>query len=500
MFVKGVQRVNNVLLSSLLILSSIMLSNLVLYGMRRREIPGVFVFSILMLAMIIHSVGYALELLSNTLEHMYFWIRIEYLGAAFYSFLIMFFAREYADEKRFANKYLLTLLLTINFTTLVLVYTNSYHGLYYSSMGIDSSLGFPILAVKKGIWYFVQIISLYFSILYSVIIFSIKLKRARGDYRKKVAYMLIGALIPMITLFVYLLGLGPVYIDLTPFSYFLMTLFIVIGLLRYDMLALTPITYEMVFNSIGEAVLVIDKDEILLSFNRASKEFFPSLEKLKAGESVHLVEELKEYNFSLKPPIYEIHGKLLNFKVNKIKTNGVSIFVINDITESERVKKQLEILATHDALTGLYNRRFFMEHMEKAGLKGVLAMIDIDHFKKINDTYGHHEGDKVLSYFGESIINFFPKQLSCRYGGEEFVIFIENVDLMEADRQIESLREKINQVEGGISITFSAGLAEYQHGTISESLQRADQKLYEAKENGRNQTCFEHYEGIEDRK
>ncbi|HBC99974.1 MAG TPA: hypothetical protein DC053_12435, partial [Lachnoclostridium sp.] len=81
----------------------------------------------------------------------------------------------------------------------------------------------------------------------------------------------------MITLIIYMLGLGPVYIDLSPFSYFFMSSFIIIGILRYDILFLAPVTHERVFNSIEEAVLVVDNDELLINFNYASKRFFPTL-------------------------------------------------------------------------------------------------------------------------------------------------------------------------------------------------------------------------------
>lgn len=481
---------NNVLLSSLLIISATLLGNLVLYGFRKRKVPGVFIFSILMLAMIIHTVGYAFEILSSSTERMYFWIRMEYIGAAFYPFLITLFAREYTDEKKFANKYLLTLLLTVSVVTLILVNTNSYHWLYYSSVGIDVSPGFPILALKKGVWYLVQVVSLYFSILYSIIIFSIKLKKTRGDYRLKVAYMLIGVSIPMLTMVVYMLGLGPVYIDLTPFSYFFMSVFIIIGLLRYDILILAPITHEMVFNSIGEAVLVIDKNDMLMNFNSASRIFFPSLTRIKIGESVHLVQELSGYDFVLRQPQYEVNGRVLSFKVVNIKNSKVSIYVVNDITESEQAKKQLEILATRDALTGLYNRRYFMERIESSKGEGILAIIDLDHFKAVNDTFGHMEGDKVLSYFGGKIKESFEHQIACRYGGEEFAIMAEDSDIQMVYRQLEEIKENLNHKDQGVRFTFSAGLAEYQKGNLSEALMKADQKLYEAKEKGRNQIRY----------
>jgi diguanylate cyclase (GGDEF)-like protein len=211
---------------------------------------------------------------------------------------------------------------------------------------------------------------------------------------------------------------------------------------------------------------------------------------MKIGESIHSVVELRNYDFSSNQSVFESNGKTLSLKVNKIKNNRVRIYVVNDITESERVKKQLEVLATEDALTGLYNRRHFMETLEGRARKGVFVMIDIDLFKTINDTFGHVEGDKVLSYFGKEIQKFFHDQIACRYGGEEFALFIEGADAKKAYRLVEDMRSEMNDTDGSIKITFSAGLAEYRAGNIMKALIDADQKLYEAKENGRNQTRY----------
>ncbi|QOX61967.1 diguanylate cyclase [Anoxybacterium hadale] len=481
---------NNVILSSLLFVSSTLLCILVFYGIRRREIQGVFYFSILMGVMIIHSVGYACELLSNSLTQMYLCIKIEYIGASFYPFLIVLFAREYTDERRFANKYLLNLLLVINTITLILVYTNAYHGFYYSSVGLDFSPGFPILALKKGFWYTVQVACLFFSILYSVIILSIKLKRSSGNYRRKVAFMLIGVMIPLITLMVYMSGYGPVYIDLTPFSYFIMSLFIIVGLLRYDILLLAPITHEMVFHSIEEAVLVVDQDDFLVNFNAASKVYFPSLEKIKIGQSVHLIEELGDYDFASKQRIYEARGRILSFHVISVRYNY--IYVISDITESEKVKKQLETLASEDSLTGLYNRRHFMELLENSNGGGTFIIFDLDHFKTINDTYGHMEGDQVLIWFAGKLRECFQNQVACRYGGEEFAVYAENLDGQVAFHKTELLREALHADSSrAVKVTFSAGITNFEKENIPETLIKADQKLYEAKAGGRNQTRYE---------
>ncbi|MDF2889190.1 MAG: diguanylate cyclase [Lacrimispora sp.] len=483
---------NNISLSVLLIISSALIGNFVIYGLARRRIPGVRYFCLLMIAMIFHCVGYAFELLSDTAGTMYIWIRVEYIGASFYPFLIMMFTREYTEEKSFANSFVVTLVLMVNVITLILVYTNNYHFLYYSSVGVDYSPGFPILALQKGIWYKIQVLFLCFSIFYSISVLMIKLKRTSGSYRNKVLFLLMGVSAPVITMLLYLFGVGPIYLDLTPFSYFIMSISITIGLFRYDMLVLNPITYEMIFQSINEAVIVIDSNGVLVGFNNVSKEFFPSLSKMKIGQSYDLIEELKDHNLDSVNPVHDICGRKYSFKAITMKTHRARIYVANDITESENAKKQLEILATIDSLTGLYNRRFFMEQVERSCVDGVFMIIDLDHFKVINDTFGHFEGDRVLSDFGILIQHNFPEHISCRYGGEEFALFMSETGLGEAYKRVESLRQKNNKGTQISKVTFSAGLAEYEIGseTVSEALIRADQKLYEAKAKGRDRICF----------
>ncbi|MDK2967887.1 histidine kinase N-terminal 7TM domain-containing protein [Lacrimispora sp.] len=483
---------NNVLLSILLIISSALIGNFVIYGLARRKTPGVYYFCLLMTAMIFHSVGYAFELLSDTVNTMYFWIKVEYIGASFYPFLIMIFTREYAEEKSFANRFVVTLVFMVDVITLVLVYTNNYHFLYYSSMGVDYSPGFPVLASHKGVWYQIHMLVLCFSILYSLAILIIKLKSSSGSYRYKLVLVLIGVTAPVATMIIYLLGLGPVYLDLTPFSYFIMSISITIGLFRYDILVLNPITYEMIFQSINEAVLVIDSNGLLIGFNNVSKEFFPSLVNLKIGQPFSLIEELKDHNLDRLDPVHDICGRKYSIKVIVMKSHKVRIYVASDITESENAKQQLEILATTDSLTGLYNRRFFMEQVKRFGLYGVFVIMDLDHFKRINDTFGHFEGDRVLRDFAKLIQESFPDHISCRYGGEEFAVFLSETGLGEAYKRVESLKDKNSNGTKPCRVTFSAGLTEYENGsgTVSEALIRADQKLYEAKEKGRDTICF----------
>lgn len=177
----------------------------------------------------------------------------------------------------------------------------------------------------------------------------------------------------------------------------------------------------------------------------------------------------------------------------------------------ERLRSTYEIslsMALTDSLTGLYNRRYFEVHMEKllqknAESKKALAviMLDIDHFKSVNDTHGHNVGDEVLKVFAERMKNSLRSfDLVARLGGEEFVAILPDVSPHRAYMVAERLRRSICDepipcgVEGGtLSITTSAGGTIIEHGghSIEEILGRADKCLYDAKHLGRNCVVFE---------
>ena len=170
--------------------------------------------------------------------------------------------------------------------------------------------------------------------------------------------------------------------------------------------------------------------------------------------------------------------------------------ILRDITVRKGLEAQLQVLATTDALTGLLNRRAFIERVDsQLATRGdtTLAMIDIDHFKSVNDTYGHAAGDAVLRAFADICRNAVTAEAVIgRIGGEEFAVLLSGLPLPEAQTVLEGLREAIEVAKidiGGqiIRITASIGATEVDAGpSASEFLSRADKALYEAKTAGRN--------------
>lgn len=162
-------------------------------------------------------------------------------------------------------------------------------------------------------------------------------------------------------------------------------------------------------------------------------------------------------------------------------------------------------MAVTDSLTGLYNRRYLASHLSAmfdrafwTGRPLSVMILDIDYFKRVNDTYGHDVGDKVLQDFAERISGTVRGiDLACRYGGEEFLIAMPDTDLAFASVVAERLRQEIASqkfvLNGGrdeLSVTVSVGLASTETGPEDDSAQklikRTDEALYKAKTDGRN--------------
>lgn len=183
------------------------------------------------------------------------------------------------------------------------------------------------------------------------------------------------------------------------------------------------------------------------------------------------------------------------------KIEAIEYNLLNQKARQAGESLDLMLKATTDPLTGVPNREHLNTHLGKVFGKVAplsLVMADIDHFKKINDTYGHDAGDVVLKKFAQLVRGSIrPSDYLFRYGGEEFII-VANTDLKETAEIIERVRKEvanspinINETDT-VNITASFGVAGYRPGDTQENLlKRADEALYRAKQGGRNRVCQE---------
>ncbi len=171
--------------------------------------------------------------------------------------------------------------------------------------------------------------------------------------------------------------------------------------------------------------------------------------------------------------------------------------ILDDITEEKRLEETLRRLSVTDELTGVFNRRYMKnridEEIDKAKQDGhefSLIMFDLDHFKQINDQYGHNVGDNILEMFSAEINTVIDqKGILSRWGGEEFLILLPGKSVQQTSILAEELRKRLSQINiiENRSVTASFGVTGYQKGdSISTLVKRVDDMLYQSKQGGRN--------------
>ena len=193
--------------------------------------------------------------------------------------------------------------------------------------------------------------------------------------------------------------------------------------------------------------------------------------------------DLKTY----KTPVFDKEG-------NIIGTAGVA----QDVTLLNRYHKKILDMAHKDDLTGLSNRRFFYEYVSEYRKNQAVCIfsIDLDHFKSVNDTYGHKAGDEALKAVGEVLKAAFPTGVVCRFGGDEFLVMLlgslsEEAAKNMAEVCLDRLRERFHEQEQFRKLSGSIGIAVSHdiHYPIDELIKESDSALYAAKKAGRDCVC-----------
>jgi diguanylate cyclase (GGDEF)-like protein len=462
-------------------------------------------FTLLMLTSSVYALSFLLQHLSLDRSGLLHGACVQYMGAAFVSPMLLFFIMDFCGIKQRA--WLIVSALIIPVAAVIMVFTYPFNGIYFGE-SLFTRDPVPLLVFPGSVFRTIYFIYSYAVMLTAFIICLVFRSKRDALFKKYSIYILIAMAIPMLgNLLTAFLKLFP--IDLTPVFSCVMGTIINYTLLFTGIFQVAPLAREEIVENMKDGFILVDPKGGFLDANRTAKRLFPKLEHATTGLPMADMgtilwgpDSRLAQEFSVKT---ESGAKHYRVSADDVMHEGRAIctcVTIYDNTSVRKLMDEITQMAEHDALTNLLNRRSFCRDAEKKcneilryGGEAFLMMLDIDHFKKVNDNYGHLAGDEVLRSVSKTLLRRFRKiDMVGRYGGEEFCVFLLSpsgekvVEVAEeCRRQIENL--SILFEDKTIRVTISIGIAEFPSAgeqTLTALISRADAALYEAKSSGRN--------------
>ena len=496
----------------------------------RRKSVGAWQFLGIMYACIFWAFGYAMSITLVDTHWKIFFYNAAQFGPDFSPIFWLFLILEHTGYKHILRKKWLYTVFILPVITTILMWTNDWHHLLRKAIMVNSiNETTTYISTQRGPWYVIESVYAYIIIVIGFV-FLIRFFKWSSS-RRQTAILLVGFLLPIASNLLDLFNLNPLKpFGATSICFSITGLILAWGLFHERLLDITPIARNKVLENIGDGVIVLDALNRIVDINPAAQYIFAGEDHLisftgkpisdfipgwpecdpntqadkKLQMTLGFEQERKIFSVTLSC-LFDPSGTLMGW---------VAIF--HDITEekevNERLRDQLEEInqlqdqlreqALRDPLTNCFNRRYLDETLARESSRADrddhkvgLVMLDIDHFKLVNDQYGHKLGDQVLQALGKLLQEKVRLgDIVCRYGGEEFLIVFPGISLAALRERAQAISRQISSLivsapsGEGISITISAGAALYpEHGeNIEEVLNHADEALYTAKRAGRN--------------
>ncbi len=459
-----------------------------------------------------------LELIAQSPYWTVFFARVEYVFIASAPVVWLVFSAEYTGHGKWVDPKNLWFLMVVPTITIFIAWTNPWHNLLWRYKFFIPQDNLLTFRAQYGYWFWVNAFYSYalaaigsFFIIRNYF-YSIRL------YRKQSFWMVVGALIPLLYNIVYVLKLVPgMQKDYSSLIFSFASLAYVVGISRYHLFDLVPISRSLILDHIRDAVAVLDKEDRIIDLNMAAQKIFEVSLRESLGRPLSsfptIWSQLAPVWMSENPEIEITQSKndetrTFETKITRFSEKSVqaykTLLIFHDVTERVALLRSVQELARTDPLSELFNRRHFFEQINKElerfrryGTCFSLVMLDIDHFKSINDIYGHLVGDQVLIQVAE-----FCRQemrtidVLARYGGDEMIFLLPETGPQRAKEAAERLRKGVEKLEirvnGDInSITISLGVTSLmpdEETSLETLLARVDRALYASKEQGRNRT------------
>lgn len=424
------------------------------YAWRRRGVPGATALTLLTAAAAWWAIAYALSLNAPDAPTKFLWGDAKYLGIVAVAPTWLAFALQYTGRGGWLNVRTSALLAAFPLVTLLVIFTNGYHGLFWRSREPSAPWSFPTIEPVYGPWFWAHLAYSYALTLLGAALLFRALFSSRL-YRGQRVALLVDACVPWAGNAVNVSGLVPAaYPDPAPFAFAISGAAFAWGLSRRGLLDVVPVARDAVVEDMRDGVAVLDAQDRVVDLNPAAERALGRSASEAVGQSaarvlpdpvVRLLEEhrgeeeargearlgegagVRDYELALSP-LREGRG---GFQAGRL-------VVLRDVTERKVLEERLERQALHDSLTDLPNRRLFSDRLEHAlarssggrgaeGRGGTVAVLflDLDGLKGINDSWGHEAGDQLLVESARRIEACVrPGDTVARFGGDEFAVLL----------------------------------------------------------------------------
>ena len=497
---------------------------------KRRAAPGALPLGLLALASA-WWIGCELSswLLGPPAGDRLFWYRSAFAGVVVTVPAFFLFALEYTERANWITRTRILLLTVEPLLFNLAVWTDPHHGLVFAGWrGRDTG----VFVGGAAFWLHSGYSYLLFG---SALVLLVRgFMHAAPLYRAQAAMISAAALVPFVGNALTIFRISPFPgRDLTSFGLVISSAAIAAALFGRGLLELVPIARAAVVDLMHDGVLVLDRSHRIIDLNPAARSILqldgqavlgqPATQALAAWPQFSTAyldavdfhqemtidpERIVDVRISaLTDRRGALRGRVVVLRdITPLREASAALQEANrklqeQLTEIESMQGLLREQAMRDALTGLYNRRFFEEtlrrelaHAERSGEQMSLALIDLDHFKQVNDRHGHLAGDRVLQSLAALLTaRSRAGDAVCRFGGEEFVVILPGASLASAVERVETWRTEFMASptrvgDSEVRVTLSAGVASFpQHGRVGDTLiQAADMALYAAKAGKRN--------------
>lgn len=427
-------------------------------------------FAFTMLFVSIWALGYGFELSVKSLEAMLFWIKIEYIGISMAPGTWLWFSLKYSGLEKYATPKIFTLIFVVPLITFLMVLTNEFHHLHYQEVSVDASGPFPLLAIKIGPWYYLHLSFFYISLFLGILILLYKFKNADPVFKKQNYLLVLAGIFPWAFNLVYIFGFRPFgHIDLTPYAFLIMYIFVGIALIRFDLFSIKPIARDKVFEVITKGILVFDPHFRIIDFNPHIGKILERPTSFLIGKRLaEIVGEKTELeSFLMQGEKLEIESSLnllsgkkdLSIEYVPIKDkNGESIgmmVIFEDITQKKSIENQIRKQAEElKNLNSLKDKLFtIISHDLKGPIFGIRELIKLsfegviskeEFFKILPEINKNMDSVSILL---ENLLAWTSSQLKGEYLEKK---------IFELDKLVEqqvSLFEKVTR-EKGITLTL----------------------------------------------